>query len=337
MKKDILINAAVVLGALVFNLIFWQETLGLNSLIFAIFLVATLWFLNKESFLERNVQIATGGVLISAVLVVLHNSVFSRVIHILSIPILIGFVQVRMLRFVVLAGLVYAANLVETPLHILRQLKKMPILRGRENLFGNLRTAFFVLLILPIFYAIYYNANPSFAELADGFWEKIFKFLSFDWNFERVGFFLFGIFLTGAALWKHTLTNPEKLENRYSDTLNADDFKEGEKFNIFNMSIDDLYRNGVTLLVCLNALILLNNVLDFQHVWLGSALTRSPWELKQYVHEGTYLLIWGILLAIVVLTYLFRGALNFHPKASILRGLGLAWRSEEHTSELQSR
>ena len=325
MKKDILINITVALGALLFNLIFWQETVGLNILIFAIFLVAALWFLNKESFSERNVQIATGGVLLSALLVVLHNSVFSRVIHILTIPVLIGFIQVRTLRFVVLAGLVYAANLVETPLHILRQLKNLPILRGRENLFGNLRTAFFVLLILPIFYAIYYNANPSFAELADGFWGKVFEFLSFDWNFERVGFFLFGILLTGAALWKHTLTNPEKLENHYSDTLNADDFKEGEKFNIFNMSIDDLYRNGTTLLVSLNALILLNNILDFQHVWLGSALTRSPSELKQYVHEGTYLLIWGILLAIAVLTYLFWGALNFHPKASILRGLGLAW------------
>ena len=219
MKKDILINAAVVLGALIFNLIFWQETMGLNTLIFAVFLVAALWFLNKESFLERNVQIATGGVLLTAMLVVLHNSLFSRVIHILSIPILIGFVQARTLRFVVLAGLMYAANLIETPLHILRQLKTLPILRGRENLFGNLRTAFFVLLILPIFYAIYYNANPSFAELADGFWGKVFEFLSFDWNFERVFFFLFGLLLTGAALWKHTLTNPEKLENRYSSSL----------------------------------------------------------------------------------------------------------------------
>ncbi len=325
MKKDILINMAVILGAFVFNLIFWQETVGLNILIFAIFLVAALWFLNKESFFDRNVQIATGGVLISACLVVLHNSVFSRVIHILSIPILIGFVQARTLRFVVLAGLVYAANLVETPLHIIRQLKNLPILRGRESLFNNFRMVLFPLFILPIFYAIYYNANPSFAELADGFWGKVFEFLHFNWDLGRLFFFLLGIVIVGAALWKNTLNNFEKLETNNPDTLNPDDFTEEEKFSIFNMSIDDRYRNGITLLISLNALILLNNILDFQHVWLGGALTRSPWELKQYVHEGTYLLIWGILLAIAVLTYLFRGALNFHPKASILRGLGLAW------------
>ena len=69
----------------------------------------------------------------------------------------------------------------------------------------------------------------------------------------------------------------------------------------------------------------MNNLLDFQYVWLGGALTRSPWELKQYVHEGTFLLIWGIILAIVVLYFQFRGALNFHKNSKILRGLGYAW------------
>ena len=325
MKKNILINAAVILGAFVFNLIFWQETMGLNILIFAVFLVASLWFLNKERFSERTVQIATAGVLITALLVVYHNSVFVRIIHILSIPILIGFVQFRMLRFVVLAGLVYAANMVETPLHILRQLKNLPILRGREGLFKNLRFVLFPLLVLPIFYGIYYIANPNFAELANNFWGKIFEFLNFNWDFERLFFFMIGILIVGAALWKNTITNFEILEAHRPDDLNSEDFVEGEKFTIFNMSIDDRYRNGITLLISLNALILLNNILDFQHVWLGGALTRSPWELKQYVHEGTYILILGILLAIAVLSYLFRGALNFHPKAVILRGLGLGW------------
>ncbi len=325
MKKDILINVAVALGALLFNFIFWNETMGLNTLIFAVFLVAVLWFLNKESFLERTVQIATSGVLLTALLVVYHNSLFVRVIHVLIIPILIGFVQARTLRFVVLAGLIYAANLVEMPLHILRQLKNLPILRGRENLFKNLRFVLFPLFILPIFYLIYYVANPNFAELANSFWGKVFEFLNFNWDLDRVFFFLLGILIVGAALWKQTLMNFEKLEIYRPDALNPDDFTEGEKSGIFNMTTDDRYRNGISLLISLNALILLNNILDFQHVWLGGALTRSPWELKQYVHEGTYVLILGILLAIAVLTHLFRGALNFHPKASILRGLGLAW------------
>lgn len=331
MKKDILINLAVAVGATLFNLVYWKETMGLNTLILAVFLVAALWFLNKESFSERTVQIATGGTLITAMLLVYHNSLFVRFIHILSIPVLIGFVQARTLRFIGLAGFLYAANIVQVPLHLTQQLKKIPIVGRHKSIFTYLRVAFFALLILPIFYSIYYNANPSFAALADGFWTKVFEFLSFDWNFDRVIFFIFGLFLTGAALWKHTLTNPEKLEADCPDDLNPNDFtpkeiNEGEeKSPIFNMSIDDRYRNGITLLVALNALILLNNILDFQHVWLGSALTRSPWELKQYVHEGTYLLIWGILLAIAVLTYLFWGALNFHPKAHLLRGLGIAW------------
>jgi hypothetical protein len=325
MKKELKSSLAVLLGATLFNVLFWQEMLGINTLIFAVFLVIALVVLNQESFSKRTVQIATGGVLVSALAVVYYNSLFSKCIHILTMPILIGLVQVRSLRFIGLAFSLYLANLVETPRHFIASLKNLPILRGQQNLVRNLRFAVFPVLIIPVFYAIYYIANPNFAELANGFWGHVFAFFTFDWNFERLGFFILGLMLVGAAFWKHTMTDFEKVETERPDALNSIHYQDGEEANFFNMTTDDRYRNSLTLLFSLNALILLNNVLDFRYVWLGGAVVRTPWELQQYVHEGTYVLILGILLAIAVLTYLFRGALNFHEKGNLLRGLGFAW------------
>jgi hypothetical protein len=325
MKKEISVNIAIIIGAILFNTIFWQEMMGINTLILAVFLIGALWIFNKESFSERRVQIATGGVLVSAILVVFHNSLFAKWIHILTIPILVGFVQVRTLRFIGLALSLYVANMLETPRHFIKMLKSLPILRGQQGLIKNLRFALFPVLILPIFYAIYYMANPNFAQVANSFWNTVFEIFTFDWNIARVSFFLLGFVLIGAALWKHSMTDLEEIEKEGPDALNADAFQDGEQSSLFDMTTDDRFRNGITLLASLNALILLNNILDFQYVWLGGASIRSPWELKQYVHEGTYLLIFGILLAIAVLTYLFRGALNFHEKSKILRGLGVAW------------
>jgi Domain of unknown function (DUF4173) len=325
MKKEIMVSLAVLIGATLFNIFFWQEMMGINTLIFAVFLVTALSVLNKDSFSERSVQVATGGVLVSALVVVFYNSLYAKCIHILTIPVLIGIVQVRALRFIGLAISLYLMNLLETPRHIIASLKNLPILRGQQNLVRNLRFAVFPVLIIPVFYAIYYIANPNFAELANGFWTHVFAFFTFDWNFARLGFFLLGLTIVGAAFWKNTFTDFETVEAERPDALNPLHYQDGEEGDFFNMNTDDRYRNSLTLLCSLNALILLNNVLDFRYVWLGGAVVRTPWELQQYVHEGTYVLILGILLAIAVLTYLFRGALNFHEKGKLLRGLGFAW------------
>ena len=325
MAKEMRTNLAVLVGAILLNALFWNETMGFNTFLFALFLVAALWFLNKDRFTERAVQVAAGGVLLSAIFVFWHNSLYVRRIHLLTIPILAGLVQVKQMRFLGSAFFLYIANLIETPLHIIRSLATLPILRGPQSIVKNLRYTLLPIFILPIFYTIYYLANPNFAALSNSFWSNVFKWLSFDWNFARVWFFLVGTFLVGAALWTNTLTNFGKLDSERSDDLNPDDFKDEGQRDGFSFSVEDRYRNSLTLLISLNALILMNNLLDFQYVWLGGALTRSPWELKQYVHEGTYLLIWGILLAIVVLYFQFRGSLNFHKNSKILRGLGYAW------------
>lgn len=93
------------------------------------------------------------------------------------------------------------------------------------------------------------------------------------------------------------------------------------------LALDPLERErraGVVLLVLVNAVLLIVNLIDISWVWIGFTVPED-FSLKQFVHEGTWLLIISILLSIMVLLYLFRGNLNFHPRNATLKRLATVW------------
>jgi hypothetical protein len=73
----------------------------------------------------------------------------------------------------------------------------------------------------------------------------------------------------------------------------------------------------------LNGLLLLLNVLDVQHVWLEFTYTGQ--YLKDFVHQGTWMLIISIVLGAALVLYFFRGDLNFIRNNGPLKWLSLAW------------
>jgi hypothetical protein len=65
------------------------------------------------------------------------------------------------------------------------------------------------------------------------------------------------------------------------------------------------------------------NILDIQHVWLN--FTFNGQYLKQFVHEGTVLLILSILLGAGIVLHFFRANQNFHRNNQVLKGLAYVW------------
>ncbi len=320
MKKSIIQPIAVLLGALLFNVIFWNEKQGLNILLFDIFIVMTLWQLDKEPFLTPSVKITVGCTLLAAVLIVWHNSLLVKFIHILSFITMVGMVQQRALRFLGLAMLQYVLNWFTVPIRFFQQLKVLLILRGQNNIAKQLNGIWLTLLILPVFYIIYYAANAKFAELSDQFWHQLLPFFTFDIDFERILFFIFAIFIVGAAVWQQSWIDLSQKEAAFPETLSPPE--NGENNSL-------MYRNALNLIVALNILLLINNIIDIRYVWFGDVNGKTALELKQYVHEGTFVLIYGILLAIIVILWLFRNSLNFideaRKKPILLRGVATAW------------
>jgi hypothetical protein len=343
MQHNILKTLAVLVGTLLFNLIFWHEKQGINVLIFDLFIGFTLVKLNAEAFKTRAVQIVATGTFIAAMLIILHNSLIVKVIHFLSFSILIGLVQETGLRFLGSAFLVYLSNWFTMPKYLINVFKELPILRGRREVTKRLNSALLSILIVPIFFLIYYVANPKFAALSSTAFTHLWNWFSFDIDVYHFLFFILGLFIVGAAILQQNTAHKFVLEDNLSDNLIQKNELNSElntnSNNELNSELNDAetfikshaadlqnrYKNALNLIITLNILLLINNVLDIQNVWFGNNTLLSPTELKQFVHEGTYVLIMGIALAIGVTLVLFRGILNFAKNAEILRGSAYLW------------
>jgi hypothetical protein len=90
------------------------------------------------------------------------------------------------------------------------------------------------------------------------------------------------------------------------------------------MALKQEYLSAVYSFGALNALLLLINIFDLFGVWF-SFQERTAAELSQYVHEGTWLLIFSIFLAMLVVVLFFRGNLNFFPNNRRLKQLAILW------------
>jgi hypothetical protein len=73
-----------------------------------------------------------------------------------------------------------------------------------------------------------------------------------------------------------------------------------------------------------NALIMILNIIDISFVWIGFDSSRVD-NLAYFVHEGTYYLIFSILLSMTILLFYFRGNLNFYKNNYFLKFLAYLW------------
>jgi hypothetical protein len=198
------------------------------------------------------------------------------------------------------------------------------------------------LLIAGIFFLLYSFSNAVFHDVVGDIGIALSKFFSrlftwFSWN--RFGFLLLGLFITGGLLMKmHSNYFSEKDFMQHNDLWRKKNdwkkFKNSAMFDVLslimgrfakgNMALRNENVVGIISLVMLNLLVLFINIIDIRYVWFG--FTYSPGlDLKSYVHDGTGMLIFSIVLAMAVLLFFFRGNLNFYQKNKWLRFGAYGW------------
>ncbi|MCB9294857.1 MAG: DUF4173 domain-containing protein [Lewinellaceae bacterium] len=325
MRKSLFNFVLILFGSALYVNLFWQEQLGLNALLFSLFAIAAAWWRWPEALRREEVQVLIGGTVLSALLTVWHNSLLAKTAHVLSFLLLIGYLQQEKVRFVVFALLLGLANVLETPLTLARSLKDT--LPRRSNWQTASRWAQLALLPLglgTVFAFLYYHANPRFALAFDFLWRRL--SFSFEWILlgERLWPLLRGIFVMAGLLGaSHLALLASGIERKLPFSLN----RRQKRFYLWPpgmLSLRNEYQASLIAFGLLNGLLFLANIADLRYVWIsyGSA---TPQELSQYVHEGTYLLIFAILLAMAAVIWYFRGNLNFYPENAWLRGLAFLW------------
>ena len=323
MKNPFKNNLLILTGILLYNLLFWKEKMGINALLFSGFMVGSLLYLNPKSMKSKAAMLTGIGTLTTAILIVLVNSDLAKVVHTLSLITFAGFVQQRELRYVFYAFSLIVINIIYTPINLINQ---NLLYWGRKKKWTyGLSSYILPGISISVFYVIYYLANPKFAGLSDTFWSSISGWVQWDISPDKFLFILTSIFLTGGLLSKTTIKwfKQKQAQKQYRLTrIRKTEQQKTSRHSILGLKKE--YKSGLLLFLALNTLLLIVNLTDIIFIWFSPA-PKSAWALMQYVHEGTYLLIFAILLAMGVILILFRKNINFFPDNIQIRRLAYLW------------
>jgi hypothetical protein len=180
------------------------------------------------------------------------------------------------------------------------------------------------IIIISIFVLIYSNSNPLFDKIVS----TINKYIGngFSVFFENIEFSLIITFIVGLLVSNFILQQTKNdLILSYDEHSDSElqRVKRKQKRSVNVIGLKNELRSATFLFVSLNVLLLVLNILDIYFVWFNFAWANEA--LKDFVHEGTYYLLFSILLSIGLVLYFFRGNLNFFNKNKVLKVLCYAW------------
>jgi hypothetical protein len=315
----------VLLSAVIFTFLFHRQALGLN-----LFLFEGLFFLwliiNKQFRLKGLYPISIGlGFILSSAFTVIHHSAYTFVIHFLFAFAFIGVLIYPQARSLITSLGLATTNLYRSQKKFVKDITSSK-LKGKSLGRHLVRLSIYIipLVIIIIFILIYRNSNPVFNELLND--------IGSFFNLRLTAFFAYFDTLILLTLFLGMLFSSFiYIRVREKVIINADansseflkkPVETDSPLKPKNALLNE-YRSGIFLFLILNAILLVLNVIDVKWVWFN-----FEWEgqyLKQFVHEGTYLLILSILLSMALVLFYFRGKLNFYENNKLLKFLSLIW------------
>ncbi len=318
-------NWPTLAGAVILTILFHKQPPGLNLWIAEMIFFGWM-FLNRQIPLRnRLVQVTFAGVLVTLLATVLVHSVFSGWMHAISLLVFAGMLSVPELRSMasgLATGIVNSVMAQVTYLKGIRQFQvgKKPV----GSWLWKSRIFLIPLVIIIVFISIYRNASPVFDDLMEqslGWVGERIADLFENFNFALLGTFILCMAIAVLMLVRNKVLFIANADSSASDTVLRKKVRRFRK--TLGMGLKNEYRAAIFLLVALNLLILILNATDIHWVWFN-----FEWEgqyLKQFVHEGTWLLIFSILISITIVLWFFRGNLNFLSSNRTLKILSYIW------------
>lgn len=316
----------LILLTVVYNFFFWEEKLGVNLLIFSVLTVSTIFLFNLDALKSKAAWITAGGTLLTGLLVLFHNSGFAKFAHIAAVFTFAGFAHQKDLRSLLASLGTLLQNYILGPVELVKSLgaARLKTPQAKKGL-AYVKITLIPLVILSVFFFIFQAANPRFAaltgelgEVIANFMESLFK----DFSIARFFYLLLGIFLITGLLFNADIHNLLRWDRSQPEEVQRVKKKGKRRFKMLALKRE--FRSGVILLAMVNLLLLIVNIIDINWIWFGFQVPEG-FNLSQFVHEGTYLLILSILLSMGIMLYFFRANLNFFQQNKWLRWGSYAW------------
>jgi hypothetical protein len=321
--------------------LFWHELVGLNGLIYMVFLVvAQLVALPHYAPVRRTAAfwVAAVGCLLSGGLVAWYGSNAAELAALASGLLLVGLVNQPQLRLVSSAVGTAIAGILPSLVLVLSSLQ-VP-----EGLDNRLRRGWYYgrllglpLLALVVFQTLFTCANPRYAVLSTQLWDVLGRWLAQLIEAISIAHLLF-LVLCGMAAVAVLVAVPVHYfldhESRFGEFVRRQ--RDGvASFAVRQPNFSQSNRSALALrkewlaavasIGLLNAMLLVVNAVDVRWLWFGFRAAPG-FDLTQFVHEGTYVLIFSILLAAGIMLWFFRRNLNFYkPGLPLLRWGATLW------------
>lgn len=313
--------------AFVFSYFFWEEKLALNYVLFGLLAGGTTLALNPGAFGRTPVRLTAGGTLLIGLFVLIHASVIARLGFLLSYLAFLGFVYapgMRSLPAALWGSLGDGFRGIFQGMDKLAQVRIEP--KGKSRTWLRRLSLMVIPLVLVVLFILLFSwANQNFSELFTGIFDWIGEQI-WNWakltSFERVFMLGFGFVVSGLIFFRIRSRALEYRDATAPETLLRRRFRKKRHFKLLALRRE--YAVAVLAVISVNLVTLLLNGLDLYHLWLFYDPQDNP-NLTHFVHEGTYILIASILLAMGIMFYYFRGNLNFFSRNRLLRRLSYCW------------
>lgn len=321
-RKDI---SVILMAAVLLTILFHRQSLGVNLLLFESFVYFWFLFTGKISW-KNQVQIAvTAAFLLTTTFSVITHSTFSIIINLFVLFLFVGVINYPQIKSVLNTFSLSGFSLFSNQLKFIKLITSSKIRKRNIGTYlKGVRIFLIPLVVIFIFIKIYESANPIFDEFSQNVNSMIgagftYVFKNFDGLILLT--FLIALLISNFIFLRNT--NQRIITNDVNSNEVLERQRNQSRMKFRTMGLKSELKAGVFLLIVLNSLLLIVNIIDINWVWFN-----FQWEgqyLKQFVHEGTYLLILSTLISIAIVLYYFRRNLNFYKKNQFIRILSYIW------------
>ncbi|MCI5056944.1 MAG: DUF4173 domain-containing protein [Flavobacteriales bacterium] len=297
-------NLSILIGTLLFSLLFYNQLVGINYFLFSV-LISSFLIIEQGRRFRIPTMLVLIGTVVTGFFAFVYGSTFAAVACIICLLILPTF-WVNNANFP-LGNLLQSLYSFSVS-HIMDFAQSVDSKKPRKKTnIGRMLIATGTLIVGLVFFLIYREVNPLFQSKT--------AFINFDFfSANWLLFTLFGFLLVYSFFRQKKITEFDRWLTELPASIDQD------KTTIKRYEMIAF----MGLFVWLNIMLTFINALDIQYLYLDEPLPKEITH-KQFVHKGVNLLMLSIGLGIGLLLYFFRGGLNFVKHRSWVKLLGSLW------------
>ncbi len=310
MKKHHLI----LVSSLIFTLLFYNETVGLNLAIFGLVLTGFICYFFQDRFTSRMHLVLVATSILSCFAFAWYGDFVSFCAVAISVCFLQVKVQEEKLKIILIFPLA-AINGVTSLGRMLIFSQWLPK-RELKNNFAKKLIAYFIIptVFVALFFTVYAFGSDHFSSLFTNY--------TLDLNIWQVILISLLGFYISFSFWNYWIPEPFYENNSMlDDDFNDENTIRNQRTFSF-LDLDFERRSGEITLLLLNGLLLVF-IATYNYEQFFEVVEKS--KLSSATHEGVNAIIFSIVMAVGVILFYFKGGFNFDEKVKKLKRLSKIW------------